>query len=474
MSIDESKLTSDTNDSLRTREENIIRNNRFLADLGFKEPGQLKDDQHKKPKTRQNNVEGSISEEKPVHERSIAEEKPDQRRRSKRLRELTSDEPLKCEDCKSSKIYPSKRYLSNHKNNYCVMSKDYIPNQFRLSKSKNYDNFMLEERGLSTSSDNIVVLSKPIFNVNEDVDEDEESMNSNDVMEEAIIEDTCLNDNYIKSFLLQQEKLCSSLFGKGFLQATDMKTLPIIFKEHLLQSNSPEKRRKIDLYTFIANKGLSREDGDDLLQLVNSYNPSLRTPKSFKSLETSIKKEVASLFEYAEIDIPWVESWKMDKLPGCPPVKIYVRSMFQIISYMLVDPELMIIWRNHVQVTYQKAVDRDGNRVYSNVMSSPWAEETEALVHARDPNGYILPLIFYTDGVQVSPHARNKITPVMITLGNFSDELLQKDISKRVVAYLPNFRGISKDNITQHLMKTLGINKTKVRKTYGVCNYEHI
>jgi len=50
-----------------------------------------------------------------------------------------------------------------------------------------------------------------------------------------------------------------------------------------------------------------------------------------------------------------------------------------------------------------------------------------------------LPLIFYTDGVQVSPHARNKITPVMITLGNFSDELLQKDISKRVVAYLPNF-----------------------------------
>lgn len=96
-------------------------------------------------------------------------------------------------------------------------------------------------------------------------------------------------------------------------------------------------------------------------------------------------------------------------------------------------------------------------------MTSTWCEESEKLVHDKDPDGHLMPLILYTDGVQVSTHARNKITPVMVTLGNFSDELLQKDCSKRVIAYLPNFKGNSKDNIKAHLMKTLSISKTAVR-----------
>jgi hypothetical protein len=108
-------------------------------------------------------------------------------------------------------------------------------------------------------------------------------------------------------------------------------------------------------------------------------------------------------------------------------------------------------------------MDKDGEYVYSDVMTSPWSKETENLVLSKDPEGHIMPLIFYTDGVQVSSNARNKVTPVMVTLGNFSDELLQKDCSKRVIAYLPNFKGNSKDNIKAHLMRTLGICKTAVR-----------
>ena len=80
----------------------------------------------------------------------------------------------------------------------------------------------------------------------------------------------------------------------------------------------------------------------------------------------------------------------------------------------------------------------------------------------KNNEGYLMPIIFYTDGVQVSANVHNKITPVVITLGNFSDTLLQKDISKRVIAYLPNFKSYSKDLMISHIMAKLKISKTKV------------
>ena len=97
-------------------------------------------------------------------------------------------------------------------------------------------------------------------------------------------------------------------------------------------------------------------------------------------------------------------------------------------------------------------------------MSSNWALGTEKLVIRKDPLGYLLPLIFYTDGVQVSASVHNKITPVIVTLGIFGDLLLQKDIAKRVLAYIPNFKSYSKDLMISHIMNKLNISKTKAVK----------
>jgi len=229
------------------------------------------------------------------------------------------------------------------------------------------------------------VLNKPLFNVEiEDIQDcEEKNVVANDSMENDYAENdgsNFIDRNYINSFKLQQEKLCNTIFGEKFLQSTEIDQLPNIFKDHVHRSNNPAKRIKLDLYDYIADRGLSRDDGDALLKLFNRHNPSLRTTKSFKSMETGIKKEVDSLFDYAEIEIPWIDSWNMEDMQNCPPpMKIYVRSMFQVISYMLVDPELMLHWRNHVQLSFQRAVDRDGNRVYSNVMSSPWAKHLSML-----------------------------------------------------------------------------------------------
>jgi len=95
-------------------------------------------------------------------------------------------------------------------------------------------------------------------------------------------------------------------------------------------------------------------------------------------------------------------------------------------------------------------------------MSSNWALHSEIMVHQKDPYGHLMPLIFYTDGVQVSSSIHNKITPVIVSLGNFSDTVLQKVISKCVIAYLPNLKCYSKALMVSHIMSKCGMSKTKV------------
>lgn len=176
-----------------------------------------------------------------------------------------------------------------------------------------------------------------------------------------------------------------------------------------------------------------------------------------------MRKDVNKYNDCLKIKVPWIDTWRMNELRGFSPITIYVRNIFQVISHMLIDPELMFIWRKHIHLNYFRAKDRNNNHVYSDLMTSKWANKTENMVKAKDPQGHLMPLIIYTDGVQVGSSVHNKITPVIITLGNFSDTLLQKDISKRVIAYLPNFRCYSKDIIIAHLVTTLAVSKTKVR-----------
>jgi len=315
---------------------------------------------------------------------------------------------------------------------------------------------------MMSNSHDMMSIQMPHFDIQEAVVEDMESdvNNGDNIVGEIHFQDNP-NLTCISTFQILQESFCDKLFGIGYLECSNLYQIKEVLKRHEIDMSERQKIKAI--YSFVAEKGLSRADGNDLLKLIRSFDPRHSVPLSFQGIEKNTRLDAASLYDYIEITIPWIDSWQMHKLPEYPPVKIYCRSMFQIISQMMVDPEIMMIWKEHVFLKYWRAVDKDGQHVFADVMTSPWSEETEKLVHRKDPEGHLMPLIFYTDGVQVSANARNKITPVMVTLGNFSDELLQKDCSKRVIAYLPNFKGNSKDNIKTHLMRTLGICKTSVR-----------
>jgi len=436
------------------RLDNIKKNERFIAGLGIS-------------RLETNLTDENDGSQKKRKSDSIQIEST---RKSQRLENATNvfmntDKPedYTCTICKCPKVYKSKRFLTLHQSRYCNGVEGFVPHQLRPSNAIHLMDFLQRERKgnnsifttneMISNSNSIASIHMPHFDVQEDADDLE-------LPEETLCEEK-EKGKCIDTFQVLQESFCTKLFGEGYLECSDLLQIKEVLKRH---QNDISQRHKIHaISSFVAEKGLSRSDGDDLLRLIRSFEPRHSVPLSFQGIEKNTRDEVDLLYDYTEITVPWIDSWQMHKLPEYPAVKIYCRNMFQIISQMLVDPEIMMIWKKHFSIKYWRAVDKDGEHVYSDVMTSPWSEETEKLVHRKDPEGHLMPLIFYTDGVQVSPNARNKITPVMVTLGNFSDELLQKDCSKRVVAYLPNFKGNSKDHIKTHLMKTLGICKTSVR-----------
>ena len=55
------------------------------------------------------------------------------------------------------------------------------------------------------------------------------------------------------------------------------------------------------------------------------------------------------------------------------------------------------------------------------------------------------------------------VDTVMISLGNFSDKLMTKDITKKVVSYLPTLSSVESSTLLLHLNE-IGFTKTEAKK----------
>ena len=373
--------------------------------------------------------------------------------RNKRMREKEVDdniEEYRCKKCNIDKTFQNLHGLHLHQSRHCPAAINYKPKGFCQFTEDEYNKiFSLNPTSQTTlkktrsfTSHQMPVIEQDVFDMincpNEDIMDECNTLN----MEGTVTEKppTSATNDAILSFANLQSKLCGIII---FIKCSKLLT-------------------DTSIYNFYLESGLSRKYGNKLLSLIRSFNPAFTVPRSIKGIESRVKKSMKQYNDCIKLSVPWVQKWKMNELKGFQPVKIYVRNLFEVISHMLVDPEIMFLWRSHIHLEYYRATDQQGNQVYSDVMSSNWALGSEIMVHQKDPNGYLMPLIFYTDGVQVSNSVHNKITPVIVSLGNFSDSLLQKDLSKRVVAYLPNLKCYSKALMVSHIISKCGISKTKV------------
>ena len=78
--------------------------------------------------------------------------------------------------------------------------------------------------------------------------------------------------------------------------------------------------------------------------------------------------------------------------------------------------------------------------------------------------GNILPLIFYWDGVNVANIGTKSITTVLMTLGIFSNKLIEHDCSKVVISYISNFKKLDIMALSHHLRTICNYNITEAKE----------
>ena len=94
-----------------------------------------------------------------------------------------------------------------------------------------------------------------------------------------------------------------------------------------------------------------------------------------------------------------------------------MRDVLQLIADQCVSPFIQFLWNEDIQrVCYRKQNDKN-EYVYSDVMSSDWANESQAEICLQDKNGILLPIMLYYDGVAPDKNMNTSLSPVMGTLG---------------------------------------------------------
>jgi hypothetical protein len=214
---------------------------------------------------------------------------------------------------------------------------------------------------------------------------------------------------------------------------------------------------RMRLYSFGVEENLSRESMGKLLSIINDSKPSVKVPRCGRTLYRGADKSLIKFDSILEKDVPYPEEWEMRTWKrrelGAPPLPVHlrVRHPVQCIAKQLIDPELMLGYHDgHRHLRPYINRNEEGQRVYSDLMSSKWAEETEGMLK---PNEILLPVIFYSDGVRLNKVGNNSCEPVQGSLGIFSDEILRKPSAKMCFGYIPTLEEcFDESQVLMHLV----------------------
>ena len=90
----------------------------------------------------------------------------------------------------------------------------------------------------------------------------------------------------------------------------------------------------------------------------------------------------------------------MDEMGGIPQmIELLGRDPIELISYKLIYPTLMYLYKDHIQFNYKRENLENGEVCYSNLMSSSYAKNSEKEIKQLHTEGIFCPLIVYSDGV---------------------------------------------------------------------------
>jgi len=345
------------------RRANIERNISFLQNIGIRQQNENIFGSNKNKNRESNNKRSSQREEQ------IGQEQQSKRQsaRIKQSSQKNGGYEYRCESCNNGKVFANLHGLKLHQSRSCVMSAQYKPKAF-YSISDAELNKIFHVPSDSVPDNSNIIIEQTVFETEDEIGFDD--MNDVKGLQEAnepiSTQTTATIRQPIDSLSTLQSKFGRHLFGETFMECRSYQEFIQCVQSHYSIKQFSRKLNDHRIYNFSLEYGLSRKHGVNLLSLIRSFNPSTPVPKTIHGIENRIKMDIEKYNDLVELKVPWISKWKMNELKGFHPIKIYVRSVFEIISHMLIDPEIMLKWRQHVFLRYFKVTDADNNQVGYN------------------------------------------------------------------------------------------------------------
>ena len=267
--------------------------------------------------------------------------------------------------------------------------------------------------------------------------------------------------NRIARYLSFQRSIYAATYGINCLQSENFEIMVDTVKNQYSRKFKEKFLSNVKLYTHWTKHNFSRSARADELNLIRDMFPgeiSSHIPKSVTGVRHQIEALINSVYKVQRFTVAWPEGWNMETYPThIDPIVLYLRDPIELIAELFINPEIMFKNRNHVRFDYYEQPTTapggaSSSPMIGDLMCSEWCKQTQLYIREnKNKDGNILPIIFYSDGVQLNDNIQNKVTPVMCTTGNFSESLLNSDLSKCIIGYLPSLRRESKLKLANHL-----------------------
>ena len=272
-----------------------------------------------------------------------------------------------------------------------------------------------------------------------------------------------LDSGPIMSCIKYQLDLYSRIYGLKAIESKDIQE----FKA-ALKSFNKRKMNMMKCYFFAKRHNISRNGGDDMLKLMRYISPSVNAkelPTSWNTVTRFIDNETA-FYKCYKMTIPFPKFWEMDKWdsensPRPQEVEIRIRDLLELIADQFINPKIQLLWKEHVHINCYQKTNEKGEKVFSDIMSSPWAHNEQKKIEKIDPKGLILPILFYWDEVTAGMNGKAHMSPVMFTLGYYDEALRKQDFSKEVIGFLDGLLNTLDESLIKHLNEVKGFCKTK-------------
>jgi hypothetical protein len=284
-------------------------------------------------------------------------------------------------------------------------------------------------------------------------------------------ENTSIDDEFEESVRMptsryydHQEVLLRVIYGKDTINSIDLED----FKNKLDKNNDSFKNSEMmTLYTFGKDCNLSRTESQRFIDIISNYSP--YNNKCWRTIERTVKDDM-HVTDYYPIKktIPWPEHFLMSKwnhpnTTRLEDIVIRIRDPCKLIADQCISPFIQFLWKDHINMDCYEKVDDQGNKVYCDIMSSEWAREALDEIRKKDPEGMLLPLLLYWDGVALGQHMDTLVCPVMGTLGWYSKTLYQKDVSKFVIGFIEKMNNVSEAVLINHLVTVCKMASSKAK-----------